>query len=203
MDLVEARLARRRQYYARNKERVREQNQRWNAKNRERKLAQAREYMQRKRSDPRYLEQERLRSAIYRAQPENRERARAAFKQWHKDNPEYNRDYIRRKIGRNPAKYLLQAARRRALRENILFDLRPEDIIIPTHCPVLGIALKAVGIGGRAENSASLDRIIPALGYVKGNVKVISWRANALKNDGTLAELEAIVAYMKAHHDPS
>lgn len=31
----------------------------------------------------------------------------------------------------------------------------------------------------------------------KDNVRVISWRANNLKRDGSLAEFEAIAAYMR------
>lgn len=40
----------------------------------------------------------------------------------------------------------------------------------------------------------SIDKIIPALGYVPGNVMVISLRANTLKNNATLAELQTLVA---------
>ena len=46
-------------------------------------------------------------------------------------------------------------------------------------------------------NSPSLDRIRPQLGYVAGNVRVISNRANHLKSNGTISEFEAVLAYMK------
>ena len=46
---------------------------------------------------------------------------------------------------------------------------------------------------------ASLDCIIPELGYVPGNVAVISRRANTIKNDATIEELELVLAYMKRH----
>ena len=39
----------------------------------------------------------------------------------------------------------------------------------------------------------SLDRIDGAKGYVKGNVRVISHRANMLKNDATIEELELVL----------
>lgn len=51
---------------------------------------------------------------------------------------------------------------------------------------------------GPAPDSPSLDRVIPELGYVPGNVIVISWRANNLKRDATIEELEAVIAYMRA-----
>lgn len=43
----------------------------------------------------------------------------------------------------------------------------------------------------------SLDRINPDRGYVPGNVQVISFRANTLKNNATREELAKVLAYMK------
>lgn len=74
---------------------------------------------------------------------------------------------------------------------------------MPATCPVLGTPL-AVGRGDRnspgpSPCSPSIDRIEPHLGYVKGNVRTISFRANEIKKNATLAELRAIVAYVEAH----
>lgn len=69
------------------------------------------------------------------------------------------------------------------------------DIDWPTHCPVLGMRLDYMS-KGRRENSPSFDRTNPLKGYIPGNVKVISWRANRIKNDGTAAEHAAIARYM-------
>lgn len=49
------------------------------------------------------------------------------------------------------------------------------------------------------NNSPSLDRINNKKGYVKGNVAVISMRANHVKADGTTAELTAIANFMQKH----
>lgn len=86
--------------------------------------------------------------------------------------------------------------KQRAHRMGIAFDIRPEDIQVPTHCPVLGIALSQPG-GGLKEESPTVDRIDPNLGYVRGNVGVLSSRANRLKNDGTAQEHELIAAWMR------
>lgn len=94
----------------------------------------------------------------------------------------------------------LRDARRRGIEATIKF----EDIIWPTHCPVLGIELDYKTKRGErlARNPAnpSLDRWDNTRGYVPGNVFVISFRANILKNNATLAELEAIAKY--ARHGP-
>lgn len=48
------------------------------------------------------------------------------------------------------------------------------------------------------HSSPSIDRIIPELGYVRGNIAVISMRANKLKSDATSEELERISAWMRS-----
>ena len=86
----------------------------------------------------------------------------------------------------HPERSILTGAKVRAREENVPFDLIITDIVIPTHCPVLGIPLyKGVGVGGHIFNSPSLDKIIPERGYVRGNIAIISHRANALKSDET------------------
>jgi hypothetical protein len=86
-----------------------------------------------------------------------------------------------------PAYNLWDQARSRAQRHNVHFSLDPDQIVIPDRCPVLGISLK---IGGRrSDRSPSLDRINPAEGYVPGNVRVISDKANRLKGNRTIKQL--------------
>lgn len=80
---------------------------------------------------------------------------------------------------------MLSRARHRAKLKAIPFDLAKEDINIPEVCPVLGLPLK-LNKGGRSgffSDSPALDRIRPELGYVKGNVRVISSLANRIKSD--------------------
>lgn len=43
------------------------------------------------------------------------------------------------------------------------------------------------------KNDPSVDRIIPELGYTKGNVRVISNRANLLKNNASIEEIELVL----------
>jgi hypothetical protein len=73
-----------------------------------------------------------------------------------------------------------------------LHQIFPKDF----RCPVLG--MKMVWTGTRnGQNNPSLDRKVPDLGYVKGNVAWISYRANQIKNDATIEELEKIIDYSK------
>lgn len=91
---------------------------------------------------------------------------------------------------------MIRQAKARAKKRGLPFDLQLGDLTIPAYCPVLGIPL-SVGEGERHDGSPTLDRLVPRLGYVSGNVRVISYRANRIKNDGTLLELRAIVAWME------
>lgn len=103
----------------------------------------------------------------------------------------------------NPEKELLKLAKHRAKSKGLPFNLEVQDILIPEFCPISGVKLESgVGKGRhRGDSIPSLDRFIPEKGYVKGNVWVISWRANHLKNNATLEELEQIVVAMKKVQD--
>lgn len=93
--------------------------------------------------------------------------------------------------------YVLYAnAKKRAKTQNVPFELEFEDIVIPEVCPCLGIPL-VKGIGIPTDNSPTLDKVIPEKGYVKGNVWVISMRANRIKDNASLQELESIASALR------
>ena len=99
----------------------------------------------------------------------------------------------------DPNQYaLFNGARGRARKNDIPFDIEPKDIIIPTHCPILGTKL----IPGDRPNAPSLDRIIPDRGYTKDNIQVISYRANMLKSNITLAESMKITEWLYSNNLP-
>lgn len=91
---------------------------------------------------------------------------------------------------------MLARARHRAKKNNLPFNIELSDIVIPKTCPLLGIELKS-NTDKTSPNNPSLDKIIPELGYVKGNIWVVSLRANKLKNDASLQELELLVENLK------
>jgi hypothetical protein len=65
-------------------------------------------------------------------------------------------------------------------------------------CPILGIDLVWDNSGPVAHGSPSLDRIDNKQGYIKGNVQIISHRANGLKRDYLLVEWEKMTKYMQS-----
>jgi hypothetical protein len=92
---------------------------------------------------------------------------------------------------------LFYGARHRAKRDGIEFNITIEDIVIPDRCPLLGVEFKN-GAGKPHPNSPSLDKIDPSGGYTRGNVWVISYRANQIKNDATADELLQIAHTLKS-----
>ena len=91
---------------------------------------------------------------------------------------------------------MLARVKSRAKKNNLPFNLELGDIVIPDICPLLGIKIKSTEVRN-SPNNPSLDKIIPEKGYIKGNIWIISNRANTLKNDASLQELELLVENLK------
>lgn len=122
-------------------------------------------------------------------------------------DPEYaanmQNSYVKKKFLEDPISFykhrMFIAAKARAKKSNLPFNICEDDIVIPTECPVLGIKLnlKIPNRGDRGDNlrnydSPSLDKIIPSLGYAEGNIWVISYRANTIKNNCTFEEIQKL-----------
>lgn len=81
-------------------------------------------------------------------------------------------------------KRLVYCAKTRAQKNNLPFNITCHDLQIPKFCPLLGVPLKVEKVGFKDRNFApSIDKIIPELGYIKGNVWIISYKANLIKNN--------------------
>lgn|GEM_PF-2194147 len=83
---------------------------------------------------------------------------------------------------------MLMRARKRAKREGYACTIGLEDIIVPEACPITGEILVAHK-GRFFHNSPTLDKIIPELGYIPGNVAVISFAANNMKSGYSFDDL--------------
>ena len=96
---------------------------------------------------------------------------------------------------KNKRMILLGLARTRARRKGLEFNISENDIEWGTHCPVLGIEIDYSVRGKHKDNSPTLDRSDNRKGYVRGNVCVISFRANEIKSNGTAEELRLVAEY--------
>ena len=88
---------------------------------------------------------------------------------------------------------MVKRASHRAKLKEVNFDITWEDVEYVEICPILEIPLnwgETSNEGGRNIDTPSLDRINPELGYVKGNVKIISTLANMMKNSATNEQIQ-------------
>ena len=144
---------------------------------------------------------------------DNREKKAAYDKKYHADNREkraaYDKAYkaVLKKEKQNGTpkgilaqkRKMLERAKARAVKKNIPFNLTLDDFELPATCPVLGTEILLGTDYATRDQAPSLDRVIPALGYVKGNVIVISYRANRIKNDATVTELSRVAEFFENH----
>ena len=131
------------------------------------------------------------------------------LKKYYQDNKEkyikYRQDN-KEKLAANSKKYrqgnkekvVVHNTKTRANKNNIPFDIDEDYIknIWPkdNRCPIFKIKLEQSNLYA-GDQSPSLDRIIPKLGYVKGNVQIMSHKANRIKNNATFEELIIIGKY--------
>jgi hypothetical protein len=90
---------------------------------------------------------------------------------------------------------IVTSARKRARIYGLSFSITVDDIVWPKYCPILGVELRYGGKGHNATFSATLDRVDNSLGYIPGNVRVISRKANTNKGNLSLREIEALYRY--------
>lgn len=114
------------------------------------------------------------------------------FKQYRKANREKVLEYRKQWCAANRERCLWTKAKKRAKKRGLEFNIEVSDVVIPEFCPVLGLKLEQ-GKGKMQASSPTLDRIDSSKGYIKGNVRVISYRANMLKNNATVEELKLLL----------
>lgn len=108
------------------------------------------------------------------ADPKHREKRKAYVKTYRKNNPE---------------RRMLADAKARAAKGGFPCTVELKDIFIPSLCPLLLRPFERKG-----PYAPSLDKIIPSLGYVPGNIMVVSRRANSIKHDATAEEIRLLAA---------
>lgn len=109
--------------------------------------------------------------------------------------------YKRKKV--NPFVFKHQKLSNSAKQRDLPYDLTPEFLkgIWTGICPVSGeeIFISLSHEDRKNLSAAELDRFVPELGYVRGNVTWISRRFNMKKQDSTLKELKSLVEWMERH----
>ena len=124
-------------------------------------------------------------------------------RQWRAKNPDLYKQHQKasdeRRRANDPLYFVKKIYRERkrvALNRGLPFSITLDDIKdVPNTCPVLGIPMVS-GAGNNNPNSATLDRLVPEKGYVPDNVCWISRKANRIKCDASLEELQQVLAWV-------
>lgn len=124
--------------------------------------------------------------------------AKYADPEWRKLHTQRSKDRRKRLKSDDPmqlwAEDAVANAKQRARKYQLLCDIDLEHVrnLVVDTCPLLGLPILYAG-SVVSDCSATLDRKNPTLGYTKGNIAVISHRANRLKSDSTIEELQLLL----------
>src|ERR1700731_137557 len=104
------------------------------------------------------------------------------------------REYAKSRRAAKPLTHIVYRAKGNAKIRGIEFNITEKDLPpIPTHCPVFPWIELVYKVGvGRCDGSLSLDRVDSSKGYVSGNLRFISDKANRMKSDMSDKELIAL-----------
>lgn len=127
---------------------------------------------------------------------EQKEKSTERANKYYKNNKDKILEKARERRNNNLANEMIKSAKGRAKKKGLEFDIDETDIIIPEYCPVLGFRLEK-GNGKVHKNSPTIDRINPNKGYIKGNVIVVSQRANTIKTNATIEEIFKVYEFYK------
>lgn len=119
-------------------------------------------------------------------------------RRYHSD-PEFKADFRAKVAAWRKADYrpdMVARAKLRAQDLSLPFDITKDDLPLITHCPVFGFEFKS-GRGKPCATTPTLDRIAPELGYVKGNVIVVSFKANLIKSNASPDEIMKVAKFYK------
>jgi hypothetical protein len=123
---------------------------------------------------------------------ENVEQERKSRRDYYERHKQRLTEKHKRDYRENPERYILARTKDRAKKKGIDFNLTIDDIIVPKQCPVFKVDLRV----GDLDWCPSIDRIDPTKGYTKGNIQIISMKANRMKNDATATEIKQLYEFM-------
>lgn len=112
----------------------------------------------------------------------------------------YTKEELFKEILRLKFNNNLGTIKNKCSKKGIPFEITVDDLVFNSHCPALGIRIDYFS-NTIADNSPSIDKIIPKKGYIKGNVQVISMRANRVKSNASLEDLMKISDYIRENAD--
>lgn len=187
-------------YYARNRDRSLAQAKAYREAHREEILAREKEY--------RRLNKEKIAADRERRKKETPEQAQARRAAAKIASARKKLAAQRRRRLVDPAPTMFRSTRYRAGKLQIPFALTLEDVrglYAEGQCECCGSFVGAENrevMGLPATYAATLDRVVPSLGYVPGNIALLCWACNRAKGNSTLNQLEQLAAWLRKRLSP-
>ena len=153
-------------------------------------------------SDPEYRAKILAQKSAYAKRRRQNPEVKEKLNQYNRDNAAYFCKKAKEYNAARPFHYAFKRLRLRAKQNNLLFDLDEEYLISiwTGKCAIFGTTLQLpYSTNRQVPDKATIDKVIPELGYVKGNVQWVSNRANTIKSYGTLEEHQMIVEYIRVN----
>lgn len=125
----------------------------------------------------------------------NRTGIKARVTKWNAANPERTKRYHDTCNRKKPWLILVQTAKGRAADKKVPFDLTIKwgEARWTGFCELTGLPFEdGIGKGKHGPYSASVDRIVPELGYVQNNCRIVLLAVNQMKSVGTDEQMYAI-----------
>ena len=125
------------------------------------------------------------------------------------DNPDKIKAYDMKKKTIDPKGYralkVTMGIKHRSKKKGIPFDMTKQNLIDMQNesdtCPCCYEPFDFNFTGPHDPHSPSVDRLIPELGYVPGNIKMICYACNRRKNTSSIKQLEQIIRYMRKYQE--
>jgi len=164
-----------------------EHNKKYREKNKDEILEKAKKYYEENKDKRKEYHKKRY--------EENKDRILEQHKRYREENKDKRKEYNKKWLADNRDRSVFLSIRTRARKLDIPFDLELDDITSYDTCPIFGFKMERGGCKD-SRSSPSVDKIIPSKGYVKGNIQVISNKANRMKNDATPEELRMFAKWV-------
>ena len=135
---------------------------------------------------------------------ESKELKKVRNKEDRQKNPEKHKEYRARNYAKNKSNWtpqtteyqMYKAAKVRAKKKGLDFNIETSDVVIPEYCPVFPWLRLETGKGKVHKGSPTIDRVDNNKGYTKDNIAVISYYANSIKQNASSEELRAVADWM-------
>ncbi|MFZ4795885.1 MAG: hypothetical protein ACOYMA_00230 [Bacteroidia bacterium] len=180
------------EYYIKNKEKKKQDSRDYNIKNKE--------IISEKKKNYNIKNKEKISTYMKEYRENNKEKLKKSKSEYGQINKNIISLHNLEARHNNVIKYLCKKAKERAKLKNIEYDNKIESFLKDAYqennyCRCFNV-LMLINREKHQINSITIDRVDPSIGYSIGNVQLICYRANSIKNCANINDIEKIINFM-------